>query len=206
MTVVTQRQQQAQPQIVSRPHRRRKTQTPQRVQKNTQSGSLVSSSLKASLVGGIAVLTLMLMSLIPLETPFLACLIVPGFFVAWLCTGMLAGIFAGDNVKNSYQGGKVGWMAGFWSGVFGGIVAMILAAVGVSVLGIPIVNFGQGIVNQISPEIIQSWGGFITADMVALVGRVFGMFIIVGVIGSLISGLFSSIGGMIYPKLSASNS
>ena len=204
MTVVTQRQQQAQPQIVSRPHRRRKSQTPKRVQKNTQSASLVSSSLKASLVGGTSILLLMLISLIPL--PFLACLVVPGFIVAWLSTGMLAGIFAGDSVKNSYQGGKVGWMAGFWSGVFGGVVAMILAAVGVSVLGIPIVHFGEGIVNQISPEIIQSWGGFITTDMVALMGRVFGMFIIVGVIGSLISGLFSSIGGMIYPKLSASNS
>ena len=73
MTVVTQRQQQAQPQIVSRPNRRRKTQTPKRVQKNTQSVSLVSSSLKASLVGGTSILLLMLISLIPL--PFLACLV-----------------------------------------------------------------------------------------------------------------------------------
>ncbi len=204
MTVVTQRQQQAQPQVVSTPRRRRRTQTQKKVQKSTQSGSLVSSSLKASLVGGTSILVLMLISLIPL--PFLACLVVPGFLVAWLSTGMLAGIFAGDNVKNSYQGGKVGWMAGFWSGVFGGVVAMVLAAVGVSVLGIPIVNFGEGIVSQISPETIQSWGGFITTDMVALMGRVFGMFVIVGIVGSLISGLFSSIGGMIYPKLSAGNS
>jgi hypothetical protein len=30
--------------------------------------------------------------------------------------------------------------------------------------------------------------------------------VIVGIVGSLISGLFSSIGGMIYPKLSAGNS
>jgi hypothetical protein len=117
---------------------------------------------------------------------------------------MLAGIFAGDRVKSSYEGGKVGWMAGFWSGIYGGIIAMILAAIGISVLGIPIVNFGQGIVSQISPETLESLMSIgLTTDMIALVGRVFGMFIIVGIIGSLISGLFSSIGGMIYPKLSS---
>jgi hypothetical protein len=107
-------------------------------------------------------------------------------------------------VKNSYEGGKVGWMAGFWSGIYGGIIAMILAAINISVLGIPIVNFGQGIVSQISPDTLGSLMSIgLTTDMIALVGRVFGMFIIVGIIGSLISGLFSSIGGMIYPKLSS---
>lgn len=201
MTVVTQRQQQPQPQVVSTPRRRRKTQTQKRVQKDVRSTSLMASSLKASLVGGFSILLLMMISLIPL--PFLAFLVVPGFLVAWLSTGLLAGVFAGDAVKTSYQGGKVGWMAGFWSGVFGGVVAMILAAIGISVLGIPIVNFGEGIVNQISPESIAAWSGFVTVDMIALMGRVFGMFLIVGIIGSLVSGLFSSIGGMIYPKLSS---
>jgi hypothetical protein len=144
----------------------------------------------------------MLISLIPLQ--FLACLVIPGFLVAWLSTGMLAGIFAGDKVNNSYEGGKVGWMAGFWAGIYGGIIAMILAAVGISVLGIPIVNFGQGIVNQISPDDLERLVSFgLSANIIALMGRVFGMFIMVGVIGSLISGLFSSIGGMIYPKLSS---
>jgi len=193
MTVITQQQQ---PQVITTPRRRKA----KRTQKKASSGSLIISSLKASLVGGFCVLLLMLISLIPLQ--FLACLVVPGFLVAWLSTGMLAGIFAGDNVNNSYQGGKVGWMAGFWAGIYGGIIAMILAAVGVSVLGIPIVNFGQGIVNQISAEDLQGLVSIgLTVDVIALMGRVFGMFIIVGVIGSLISGLFSSIGGMIYPKL-----
>ncbi|MBN1994547.1 MAG: hypothetical protein JW953_17750 [Anaerolineae bacterium] len=197
MTVITQRQQH--PQIVSRPRRRVKS---KRAQKSNQPGSLVISSLKASLVGGICILLLMLISLIPLQ--FLACLVVPGFLVAWLSTGMLAGILAGDKVQSSYQGGKVGWMAGFWSGVYGGIIAMILAAVGVSVLGIPIVNFGQGIVNQFTPEQLEGLVSYgLSTDIIALGGRVFGMFLIVGVIGSLISGLFSSLGGMIYPKLSS---
>ena len=197
MTVVTQRQQQ--PQVVTTPRRRRKS---KRAQRKSQPGSLIISSLKASLVGGFCILLLMVISLIPLQ--FLACLVIPGFLVAWLSTGMLAGIFAGENVKNSYEGGKVGWMAGFWAGVYGGVIAMILAAIGISVLGIPIVNFGQGIVNQISPESLEGLVSIgLSANMIALMGRVFGMFIMVGVIGSLISGLFSSIGGMIYPKLSS---
>jgi hypothetical protein len=196
MTVVTQKRQQLQ--VVTTPRRRKKTKTGQ---KSNNTGSLVVSSLKASLIGGFSMLLLMLISLIPLQ--FLACLVVPGFLVAWLSTGMLAGIFAGDKVKNSYQGGKAGWMAGFWTGVYGGIMAMILAAVGISVLGIPIVNFGQGIVNQFTPEQLAGLVKYgLTAEIIALVGRVLGMFIMVGVIGSLISGLFSSIGGMIYPKLS----
>jgi hypothetical protein len=196
MTVVTQKRQQLQ--VVTTPRRRKRTKTGQ---KSNNTGSLVVSSLKASLIGGFSMSLLMLISLIPLQ--FLACLVVPGFLVAWLSTGMLAGIFAGDKVKNSYQGGKAGWMAGFWTGIYGGIMAMILAAVGISVLGIPIVNFGQGIVNQFTPEQLAGLVKYgLTAEIIALVGRVLGMFIMVGVIGSLISGLFSSIGGMIYPKLS----
>ena len=198
MTVVTQRRQELQ--VVSTPRRRKKTNTRQ---KSNNTGSLVFSSLKASFIGGFSILLLMLISLIPLQ--FLACLVIPGFLVAWLSTGMMAGIFAGDKIKNSYQGGKVGWMAGFWAGVYGGVIAMMLAAIGISVLGIPIVNFGQGIVNQFTPEQLDGLVKYgLTADIIALVGRVFGMFIMVGVIGSLVSGLFSSIGGMIYPKLSSS--
>jgi hypothetical protein len=198
MTVVTQRRQELQ--VVSTPRRRKKTKTRQ---KSNNTGSLIVSSLKASFIGGFSILLLMLISLIPLQ--FLACLVIPGFLVAWLSTGMMAGIFAGDKIKNSYQGGKVGWMAGFWAGVYGGVIAMMLAAIGISVLGIPIVTFGQGIVNQFTPEQLDGLVKYgLTADIIALVGRVFGMFIMVGVIGSLISGLFSSIGGMIYPKLSSS--
>jgi hypothetical protein len=78
---------------------------------------------------------------------------------------------------------------------------MILAAFGVSVFGIPIVTFGQNVVGQFNPEDLQ-WLG-VAPNLIALMARVFGMFVMVGVIGSLISGLFSSIGGMIYPKLSS---
>lgn len=179
-------------------------QQPRRAKKRAgqTSGSMVASGLKASLVGGFGILVLMLIGLIPPpeNLPFisLAFLVVPGFLVVCLATGLLAGIFAGDGVKNSHQGGKVGWMAGFWAGVFGGVVAMFLAA-----LGFMMVNFGQGVVNQFSPEDLQSISNYISPNTIALAGRVFGALIVYGIVGSLVAGLFSSIGGMIYPKLSS---
>ncbi|MEW5958049.1 MAG: hypothetical protein AB1801_10020 [Chloroflexota bacterium] len=192
MTVTTQRQQQAQ--LVS--STRRHSQQKRRARK-PQAGSFLASSLKASLIGGVGILLLMLISLIPFQ--FLACLVIPGFLVVWLMTGMMAGIFAGENIQNSQQGGKVGWMAGFWAGVYGGIIAMIMAA-----FGVVMVNFGQGIVGQFTPEQLAGLANMgLNPEIVALAGRVFGALLIYGVFGSLISGLFSSIGGMIYPKLTA---
>ena len=163
--------------------------------------SLVVPSLKAALVGGFGILVLMLIGLIPPpeNLPFvsLAFLVIPGYFVVCLATGLLAGIFASDNISNSQQGGKVGWMAGFWAGIFGGLVAMLLAAAGVL-----LVNFGQGVVAQFTPEWFSWLAAYeLTPANIALAGRVLGALIVYGVIGSLVSGLLSSIGGMIYPKL-----
>jgi len=192
MTVTTQRQRQTQLVSTSRRQSQQK-----RKQQKSQSASFLASSLKASLIGGFGILLLMLISLIPFQ--FLACLVIPGFLVVWLTTGMMAGIFAGDNVSNSQQGGKVGWMAGFWAGVYGGIIAMIMAA-----FGVVMANFGQGVVSQFTPEQLAGFGNFgLTPATISMTGRVFGALLVYGVIGSLVSGLFSSIGGMIYPKLTA---
>ena len=200
MTVTTQRHQQ--PQLVSTTTRRQSPPKKRQKKQPPSSGSTLTSSLKASLVGGFGILLLMLISLIPFQ--FLALLVVPGFLVACLATGLLAGVIAGDNVKNSYQGGKAGWMAGFWAGVYSGIIAMIMAAFGISVFGIPTVTFGQGIVGQFTPEQLAGLANFgFNAEIIALSGRVFGTLILVGVVGSLVSALISSIGGMIYPKLTA---
>ena len=194
MAVTTQRPQQAQlVQPASQPTRRHKTTKVKKVQKSNGS-SLIASSLKASLVGGVGMFILILISLIPFQ--FLAFLVIPGFLVVWLSTGMLAAIFAGDNVNNSQQGGKVGWMAGFWSGIYTGLIAMILAATGIFM-----VNFGQGVATQFPPDQLPAFLTMLTPEIIASVGRVFGALIIFGVVGSLVSGLFSSIGGMIYPKL-----
>jgi len=192
MTVTTQRRQQ--PRFVSTPRRRNTSQ--RKTVQNPPPGFMVASSLKASLIGGFGILLLMLISLIPFQ--FLACLVIPGFLVVWLTTGMMAGIFAGEHIQTSRDGGKIGWMAGFWAGIYGGIVAMILAA-----FGIFMVNFGQGVVSQFTPEQLQSLAGYgLSANTIALAGRVLGALTVYGVIGALISGLFSSIGGMVYPKLS----
>jgi hypothetical protein len=186
--------------VVSSAQRRR--QQNRRIKNDQNVGSTVSSGLKASMVGGFGLLILMLISLIPPpeNLPFvsLAFLVIPGFLVVCLATGLLAGIFAGDKVKNSQQGGKVGWMAGFWAGVFGGVMAMFLAAVGVLM-----VNFGQGVVGQFNPGQLEGWSTYVLPSPIALAGRVFGALIVYGVVGSLVAGLFSSIGGMIYPKLSS---
>lgn len=191
MTATMQRQQQVQ---VVQPARRRQKSSARRARKSNDSGSLLASSLKASLVGGFGILLLMLISLIPFQ--FLALLVIPGFLVVWLCTGMLASIIAGDKVQTSQQGGKVGWMAGFWSGIYGGVAAMIMAAAGVFM-----VNFGQGVATQFPPEQLPLFFSNLSPDIIAIVGRVLGALIVYGVIGSLVSGLFSSVGGMIYPKL-----
>ena len=184
---------------------RRRAQLPataqRRQQLNQSSSSMVAPGLKASLVGGFGILVLMLIGMIPPpeNLPFvsLAFLVIPGYLVVCLATGLLAGIFAGDTITNSHQGGKVGWMAGFWAGIFGGIFAMMLAAG-----GFLLESFGQGVVAQLTPETLAWLGGYgLNPDSIALAGRVLGALVIYGVIGSLVSGLLSSIGGMIYPKL-----
>jgi hypothetical protein len=186
--------------------RRQKATGQNQRRKSKKSRSMIVPSLKASMVGGFGILVLMLIGLIPPpeNLPFisLAFLVVPGFLVVCLSTGLLAGIFAGDSIESTFQGGQAGWMAGFWAGIYGGIIAMLLAAVGISVFGIPIVNFGYGIVSQFTPEQLEGLTNYgLTPDTIALMGRVFGTLIIVGLVGSLISALFSAIGGMIYPKL-----
>jgi hypothetical protein len=197
MTVTTTRRRQAQ--LAPASERRQQLKT----NKSEHAGSMVAPSFKASMVGGFGILILMLIGLIPPpeNLPFvsLAFLVIPGFLVVCLATGLLAGIFAGSGVKNSHQGGRVGWMAGFWAGVFGSIVAMFLAA-----LGFLMVDFGSGVINQFAPETLASFTQYgLTPEVIALIGRVFGALIIYGIIGSLVSGLLSSVGGMIYPKLSS---
>lgn len=169
----------------------RRRPTTKRSRKNNRIGSTYASSLKASLMGGFGIWLLMLISLIP--APFLAWLVIPGFVVVCFCTGLIAGILAGDQVKTSHQGGQTGWIAGFWAGIYGGVMAMLLAAA-----GLLMAHFGQGVVNQFTPDQVEGLVGFgLTPEDIALTGRVFGALIIYGLIGALLSGLFSAIGGMV---------
>jgi hypothetical protein len=167
-------------------------------QQNRHAMLMVVSSLKASLAGGIGLLLLMLISLLPPNEniPFLslAYLVWPGIPVVCLATGLLASIMASDSIRTTQQGGKVGWMAGFWAGVYAGIFGMAMAAAGFFC-----VEFGQNVANQL--EWLVDYG--LTIDTISLAGRVFWALIWFGVIGSGICALISSIGGMIYPKLGA---
>lgn len=153
------------------------------------------ASLKAGLAGAGGLVLLLFISLVPFE--FLACLVIPGFAVAALSTGLLAGVLAGESVQNSHQGGEVGWTAGFVAGIGAGLVAMVLASFGVFMP-----DFGQGVLAQFSPDQL-TWlleYGF-SPSLIALSGRVIGAMVTYGIIGSLVSALFSSIGGMMYPHL-----
>jgi hypothetical protein len=70
--------------------------------------------------------------------------------------------------------------------------------------GVLMVDFGQSIVTQFSPEQLEGLQTFgITGDTVARSGRVFGALIVYGVIGSLMVALLSSVAGMVYAKLNA---
>lgn len=160
-------------------------------------GAILSASLQASLVGGVGILALLLLGLI--DSVALAIIVMPGFIVVWLCTGMLAGAFAGDAVRNTVEGGKVGWLAGFWSGVYGGIAAMIMAA-----FGLYFTWFGDNLVVQLTAEQVATFSSYgFTPAMIAMASRVIFALIASGIIGSLVSALFSSIGGMVYAKISA---
>lgn len=192
MTVTTQRR--PQPQFAPSTHYQQAHNT--QVAPNRQASLMVLSSLKASFAGGIGLLLLMLISLIPANEniPFLsfAYLVVPGFPVVCLATGLLASIMAGDSIRSSYQGGKVGWMAGFWAGVYAGIGGMIMAAAGFFWA-----DFGQ----NAATELIWLTDYGLNMETISLAGRVFWALIWFGVVGSLVCALISSIGGMIYPKL-----
>ncbi len=151
--------------------------------------SFIPASLKASLRGGVGIFVLLVISLIPARS--LAYLMISGFGVICLNTGLLAGVFAGDRLGSSQQAGQAGWMAGFWAGIYGGIGAMIMAAA-----GILMPQVGQGLVAQFAPEQLAHYG--FSAATIALSGRVFGALLVYGVLSSLMAGLFGSIGGMIY--------
>ncbi len=194
MAVLIQKQRQTQPAPFGwQPRQRDKTQF--------RPGSLVAPGLKAGWTGGLGLAILLLIGLIPPPDylPFvsLSILVVPGYFVACLSTGLLGGVLAGDTLANDQQSGQVGWIAGFWAGIFCAIITMILAA-----NELLMINIGQGVVNQFAPEQLVAWGPYLTPPVVALAGRVLGALVVYGLIGALISALIGALGGMLYFKLS----
>ena len=181
--------------------RARQARRQEKQQKIYTLGLQVSAAVRAGWAGGLGLTTLMLLGLVPppdaLPVVSLAILVIPGFFVASIATGLLAGVLGRSAINSYTAGGQVGWMAGFWSGIFGSMMAMILAA-----NGRMMINFGKGVVVQFTPEQLDALSNILSPYTLALIGRVFGALVVYGLIGALLAALLASLGGMIYVKLS----
>jgi hypothetical protein len=129
-----------------------------------------SSAFRASLAGAVETALLLAASFIPLD--YLSWVVVPGFMVVFISSGMLACIYTEGKIRitGCKRGGEIGWMAGFWTGIHGGVMVMGLAA-----LEIFMKDFGQGVVRQLTAEqleLLLSYG--FDESLIALTARVFG--------------------------------
>lgn len=147
-------------------------------------------SFRASVVGQVELMLLMIISLIPVS--YLFCLLIPGFVTVGVSTGMLAVALASEGMRSSRQAGETGWLAGLLAGVWNGFTTMLMALAGFFYR-----EFGQGVLDQISPEhlLMLHLCGFDTGD-VAIISRVLAA-LIVSVVVALVSGLLGAIGGMV---------
>jgi hypothetical protein len=109
------------------------------------------AALKTGLVGGCSYLMLCLLGLNPafgnLSFTYPAMLVVGGFLMIGLGTGLLAAQKTEPATRDRIQRLEVGWMAGFWAGIVVGLAAMLLAAAGL-LMG----QVEQSLLNQFSPR------------------------------------------------------
>lgn len=153
------------------------------------------SGLKAGLLGSIGLLVFLLISLIPFT--LLACLVIPGFLVVWIGTGVLAGVLTGDKLQTRPQAVEVGAMAGFVAGVGGGIAAMVIAA-----FGALFPDLGEGVLAQFSNAQLEAMAQIgILPDTIQLVGSVLAALMACGIGGILVSVALGALGGRIYFRL-----
>ena len=156
--------------------------------------AISAAGLKAGLVGGVGLLILRLISLIP-SNVFTLCLVVPGILVVCLSTGMLAGLLAGDKLETHGQAMRAGAWAGFVAGISGGIAGMVIAAFGAVLL----LDMGEGLVAQFSAsqlEMLAQMG--ILPETIRLAGSVLSALLFCGVGGTATSVILSTLGGRIY--------
>jgi hypothetical protein len=161
---------------------------------------VVYPALRASKFGGLGLVVLMLTLFIPwpANMPGLAMLAqwVIAFVVISLATGLLAVMLAGETITTMQQAGEISWVAGFWAGILGGIFAMFLAAHGVLLQ-----SFGQGVARNIYPLCLSGWQFVFSPEVIALIGRVIGAFMVYGLISALVMAIISTIGGMLFSEL-----
>ena len=156
--------------------------------------AISSAGLKAGLAGGVGLMILRLISLIP-SSAFTLCLVVPGILVVCLSTGMLAGLLAGDKLETHGQAMRAGAWAGFVAGISGGIAGMVIAAFGAVLL----LDLGEGLVAQLTTsqlETLAQWG--FLPETIRLAGSVLSALLFCGVGGTATSVILSTLGGRIY--------
>lgn len=159
-----------------------------------QARAISAAGLKAGLAGGVGLLILRLISLIP-SSAFTLCLVVPGIIVVCLSTGMLAGLLAGDKLETHGQAMRAGAWAGFVAGIVGGIAGMVIAAFG----AILILDMGEGLMAQFSASQLQSLAEMgILPETIRLAGSVLSALLLCGVGGTATSVILSTLGGRIY--------
>lgn len=155
------------------------------------------STLKAGLAGGLGLLVIVLISLIPIPFPLGTCLVVLGFVVVWIGTGMLAGLLAEDEIRTRPQAVRAGAMAGFIAGIGGGISGMLVAA-----FGALFPDLGEGVLAQFSPAQVETLAQIgVAPDAVRLAGSIFSAMLVCGIGGMLVSLALGSLGGRIYFRL-----
>ena len=151
--------------------------------------------VKAGAVGGFGLLVLLLMNLLSL--PLLACLVVPGYVVVLVVTGMLAGLLANDQLSTRRQAARLGVTAGFVAGICGGVIAVLLAA-----LGLMFPDLGQGVLAQFSPAQLANLARMgITSDTIRLAGSVLFALLLWGAAGTAVAMILSFLGGRLYFRL-----
>jgi hypothetical protein len=154
-----------------------------------------SAGLKAGLAGSLGLAVVLLISLVPV--PLRACLVIPGFVVVWVGTGMLGGVLAEDLIHTRRQATANGAIAGLVAGIGGGIAAMVIAA-----FGAMFPELGGGVLAQFSPAQIEALAqSGVTPDAVRLVGSILSTLLFCGVGGTAVSAALGALGGRIYFRL-----
>jgi hypothetical protein len=156
--------------------------------------AISAAALKAGLVGGVGLIILRLISLIP-SNAFTLCLVVPGIIVVGLSTGMLAGLLAGDKLETHRHAMRAGAWAGFVAGISGGVGGMVIAAFGAILL----LDMGEGLVAQFTTSQIEMLAQMgILPETIRLAGSVLSALLFCGVGGTAASVVLSTLGGRIY--------
>ena len=182
------------------PARPRRGQLPRRYRSVRSTDSLSVPALKTGLLGGCAYLLLFLVGLNPLfdnlAYVFPATLVVLGFGVVGLGTGLLAAHQAEPAIRRPYQPLEAGWLAGFWAGLVIGLVAMLLAA-----QGLLMARAAESLISNFSPAQLTLWRIYGWLGPLLVAGRVGAALLVYGLLGSHVSAILGTVGAWLYIKV-----